>query len=239
MTQPATEQPPFYCPECGHKHRADLSGLVGHPGAHAKVTCHRCGTTLKLHVAPDGMPICERAGEALAGLEDEPAQHAPAPSAQASLATPPRGGGSQIGALLLALLAGAAGGVGAGQLLPAAGGEKEAAPAPSGLSEAAARALIDQAIQTRSARSATEMASMLEALRGEWNTLRTQMADLSAKVAALPAPAAAAGQSPELEAELKARLEAGLRSLNGRIEANYQAIKALDQRMEALVAGQK
>ena len=38
--------PPFYCPTCGQKHRADLSDLTGMDDAMARVTCAGCGIAL-------------------------------------------------------------------------------------------------------------------------------------------------------------------------------------------------
>ncbi len=234
MTEQTSQtQPRFFCPECGHKHRADLSGLIGHPGAHARVTCHRCGTTLKLHVDADGLPICEVAGEALAG-HDEPAHH-PAPASAPASAPAKAGGSTGLGGFVLALLAGAAGGFGAAQL---AGGDSAAPPqaASTGPTRAEVEDLVSAALARR---EAALRADLGDAWKPALTALEQRLAYVTGRVDALPAAGATAQENERAAAtaalaeELRQRLDQGLRSLNGRIEANYQAIKALERRADA------
>jgi serine/threonine protein kinase len=54
----AEKKPPaFYCPECGQKHRADLSGLEGKAGAMAKMNCAGCGILLGVILDEDDLPV--------------------------------------------------------------------------------------------------------------------------------------------------------------------------------------
>lgn len=71
MSAASPRQPPFYCPACGKKHRADLSALAGQAGAVAKVTCARCETVMSLRMGGDGLPKCE-ANEPLGGPMSQP-----------------------------------------------------------------------------------------------------------------------------------------------------------------------
>jgi len=71
MSTESPRQPPFYCPACGKKHRADLSALQGQASAVAKVTCARCETVMALRMGADGLPKCE-ANEPLGGPMSQP-----------------------------------------------------------------------------------------------------------------------------------------------------------------------
>ena len=71
MSAESTRQPPFYCPACGKKHRADLSALRDQAGAAAKVTCARCESVMTLRVGPDGLPKCE-SNEPIGGPMSQP-----------------------------------------------------------------------------------------------------------------------------------------------------------------------
>lgn len=59
MSTESPRQPPFYCPACGKKHRADLSALQGRSGAVAKLACARCEAEITLRIGVDGLPKCE------------------------------------------------------------------------------------------------------------------------------------------------------------------------------------
>ncbi len=58
MAPTAPKPPAFYCPECGQKHRADLSPLAGKSGVAMHTTCQGCGIRLQVHLV-DGAPVCE------------------------------------------------------------------------------------------------------------------------------------------------------------------------------------
>lgn len=71
--------PAFYCPECGQKHRADLSKLVGTPGALMRLACVGCKIPLAISLGEDGLPVCKRDDPAAA----EAAEGKPSTSAGA------------------------------------------------------------------------------------------------------------------------------------------------------------
>ncbi len=81
----AKKPPAFYCPACGQKHRADLSGLAGTPGAVMKLACVGCQVSLAVSIGADDGPVCVR---------DEPAPEASAkkkPAASEKPAAPTKG----------------------------------------------------------------------------------------------------------------------------------------------------
>ena len=46
--------PPFYCPKCGQKHRADITPLQQKPGSVLKAKCKGCGLALGVSMNADG-----------------------------------------------------------------------------------------------------------------------------------------------------------------------------------------
>ena len=87
MTGDEKKPPPFFCPECGQKHRADISALIGVEGAVMKATCAGCGIALAVTLDEDDLPTCT-ALEEFAGAEpvDEPAEPEPPPAPVSSRA---------------------------------------------------------------------------------------------------------------------------------------------------------
>lgn len=59
MSADTPTTPPFYCPACGKKHRADLSALGDGSLALARVTCARCEVVMSIFLGSDGLPKCE------------------------------------------------------------------------------------------------------------------------------------------------------------------------------------
>ncbi len=59
MSTESPRPPPFYCPACGQKHRADLSALKARASAVAKLACSRCEVVMALQLGADGLPKCE------------------------------------------------------------------------------------------------------------------------------------------------------------------------------------
>src|SRR6187455_121956 len=57
-TQETRKPPPFYCPKCGQKHRADLSPLRGKAGSVMRAVCKGCGEALGVSLDAQGQPRC-------------------------------------------------------------------------------------------------------------------------------------------------------------------------------------
>ena len=60
IPKPEKKPPAFYCPDCGQKHRADLSVLEGRPGAVMKASCKGCGHPLGVSLGGPGGVTCVR-----------------------------------------------------------------------------------------------------------------------------------------------------------------------------------
>jgi len=229
------QSPPFYCPECGHKHRADLTMLAEHPGSHAKVKCHRCGLVIQLSVDAEGMPVVERADGGLPGLEKEPVSAAPPRSAPPPPPLPEPtasrgGGGGLFAAAIVAAIVSAA----VTMLVPRPEKKDVAAPAPdTGMEDRFASLDLRLEELSREVKSATPDAGVDAGALAQANA---RFAELEARLTALKADVKAAGDGARSELEsrgatLQKKLDEGLRSLNGRIESNYQALKALEKRL--------
>lgn len=59
MSGEEKKPPPFFCPKCGQKHRADLSELSGVVGAVMKTPCAGCGIDLAVTLDEDDLPVCQ------------------------------------------------------------------------------------------------------------------------------------------------------------------------------------
>src|SRR5262245_16011717 len=55
-TSETRKPPPFYCPKCGQKHRADLSPLRGKQGSVMRAVCKACGVALGVSLDASGQP---------------------------------------------------------------------------------------------------------------------------------------------------------------------------------------
>ena len=76
--------PPFFCPSCNQKHRANIDELLGNPQAVMRATCTRCGLSLTITLNEDGSLACADASDessADAPAADDPGapKAAPAP----------------------------------------------------------------------------------------------------------------------------------------------------------------
>jgi hypothetical protein len=223
--------PPFYCPSCGKKHRADLSALAGRTGAHAKVTCQRCEIVMTISLGADGLPKCE-ALETPAAIDS--ASPSPAPQATADTADPGGTMSRTRPALLLATAAVVAGVVSFLMVSFAGGGPAEAGAEAARIDELsqAVEDLRKQLAERGGNRSHWKEASEDAAAR-----IRT----LEARVAAVEKATAGNGSGVESLGTLFATANASFEklrkdytSLHGRIEANYQRSRAIEKRLEAL-----
>jgi hypothetical protein len=231
------QSPPFYCPECGHKHRADLTMLAEHPGSHAKVKCHRCGLVIQLSVDAEGMPVVERADGGLAGLEKEavsaaPPRSAPPPSPNPEPAAARSGGGGFVTTVLVAAIVGGA----VAHFVPRPEKKAEETATPdTGMEDRLASLDLRLEELAREVKSAAQAPS---ADPGALAQANARFAEIEARLTALKAEAKAVGDGARSELEtrgaaLQKKLDEGLKSLNGRIESNYQALKALEKRLPA------
>lgn len=221
--------PPFYCPACGKKHRADLSALIGHEGAHAKVTCHRCNVEMTLFLGSDGLPKCE--------VRDAAAQAAGTQTSSAVATTaahPAASGGSMPKSNVMVLVAAAVIAGVVSFLATSLGGAKPSGDdARIGKLEAALEQAQAQIAALRDAAGAPQPAGDVEGLK------RT----IGAKVASLRKTVSANGDGignlTQMFQKANAnftKLGADYKALNGRIEANYQKGRELDKRMKAVEA---
>jgi hypothetical protein len=211
--------PPFYCPACGKKHRADLSALLGQPGAVAKVTCARCGAVMALRIGEDGLPRCEI---------PQPAADAAAPAARPVGRKTPSGGPMPKSALLVPVLAAAvAAAVVSFVVAKAAGGKPP--PAKAGDEVAALHKTVDD-LRGEVASLREALATATAASKHDHSDLQAQLQVATERVGKLEG---AAGKSAELAKAVAAAQEA-TKDFNGRIEANYTTLHALSKRVEKL-----
>ena len=228
MSAERTRPPPFYCPACGKKHRADLSAIQGHPGAVAKVACARCKTVMALHIGDDGLPKCELPDHTVTKVGPAAAS-APSPPGTGL----PSGGVMSKPALLVPVLAAAViAAVVSFVVAQAAGGG--AAPPKAGAADAGA---LEKTIQELRA----EVAGLKEALGRTDAAAAHAKSDNDARLLVLGermaklegAVATRTGEHESMKASAAAAAEA-TKDFNGRIEANYTNLRVLTKRVEAL-----
>lgn len=58
---PGTKPPPFFCPLCGQKHRADLTPLLKRPGLSLRTRCQGCDAPLSIQME-GGKPVAKATG---------------------------------------------------------------------------------------------------------------------------------------------------------------------------------
>lgn len=229
MSADGTKPPPFYCPACGKKHRADLSALVGHEGAHAKVTCHRCNVEMTLFLGGDGLPKCEVRGAAAeaAGTETSSATAATAAHSAAS-------GGNMPKSNVMVLVAAAVIAGVVSFLATSLAGEKSPADDPRiGKLEAA---LEKAQAQIATLQSAAPAAQPTADVAGLERVIGAEVASLRKTVSA---NGDGIGNLTQMFQKANAnftKLGDDYKALNGRIEANYQKGRELDKRTKALEA---
>ena len=222
MSVEPTRPPPFYCPACGKKHRADLSALQGSTGAVARVTCARCETVMSLRIGDDGLPKCE--------IPDQPSTTVSAglPAAAApggAMAKP-----SMSLSLLAAAVVAAVVSFGVGRL--SAPGEGSAAAGGDARIAALETRLADLQRDLRAAQAkageAHDMASAArDGAKSVGSSVQDGMGANAAKVAAIEKAQGALGEAFDT-------VKADYKLLNGRIEANYANLRGVTKRVEAL-----
>ncbi len=70
MAADEKKYPSFFCPQCGQKHRADLSPLEGHPDSLMRTRCRGCGVPLTVGLEK-GKPRCLVAVDEVADPTDD------------------------------------------------------------------------------------------------------------------------------------------------------------------------
>lgn len=228
MSAAGPNPPPFYCPACGKKHRADLSALIGHEGASAKVDCHRCGIEMTLSVGSDGLPKCETHGPPA----DPSAVQAMSPAEAAAVLS---GGAMSKSNLPLHLLLAAvvAAVVSFGVVSATKGdGEKDG--------DASRMEALEQRIQELEASAEQDVPSVAqsdpEALNALEKKLRASITSVEEGLAAQTKTLAGLEQLHAQMSNAFAKVQQAYKKLNGRIEANYQAGREVDKRLKALEA---
>lgn len=232
----------YRCPKCGKKHAADLSALEGHPEIHGKVHCMKCHELLWLSLGEDGSPRVEIYADHLRHMESEaaasanrPAAAASAPESSTTVKKPSSLGPILAAALVAAIvsfLVGQATGGGKQDELRGSAGVREAGGSEDTGSEAASEALgalqADlQALRSDAGAAASahakfeaELRSAVDAQTGALDGMNATLGELRATLDAIRARLA--------------KVEASYDGLHGRIEMNYNNLRAATKRMDAL-----
>lgn len=211
MSTESPRQPPFYCPACGKKHRADLSALQQQDGAVAKVTCHRCEAVMSLRLGDDGLPKCE-AQEPIGGAMSQSASNKP------SLLLP------MAAAAIIAVVAS----VGVGLALK---------PAPAGPAEDPRVEALEK--QVESLRG--EVATLREQVQQTTDELAADSKTFAARIDGAEKAVASLGETVTGMEQRTAKLATSFLGIQkdhedhaGRIEANRVAAFQLRKKVEAL-----
>ena len=243
MNDASHEPRPFDCPDCGHHHKADLHGMVGHPEVHGKVPCAKCGKLMWLSLQENGEPLVELFEEHLhaeahekrvtdAKVKREAAAVAGAavqPPVEASVGT---GGGSMMGTLFAAAIVAAL----VSLLLGNLGSKDSGAQTDPRVDE-----LQKQVSAWREDSAAAR--SEAKAFSGKLAALETAIQQQATDAAARPQDgagaeqAAAAAIKPVADkqaalAEALAGVKAAYKALDGRIEGNYIKLRQIDKRLK-------
>lgn len=238
MSTDIHEPRPFDCPDCGHHHKADLHGMVGHPEVHGKVPCAKCGKTLWLSLDDEGEAIVELYEEHLheAIHQERVAAHeakvaASAAEKAAAAAGEPAGGGGPslvltvIAAALVALavslaMAGPKGGGGGGK--------------GQGNNDARIEAMAADIQALKVAPADPKLLELGREIQRLEKQLGEGLASVSKSAGGDPAVLKAIHDTNASLTEAVAAVKASYKSLHGRIEGNYTALRQLDKRVKKL-----
>ncbi len=214
--------PPFYCPACGRKHRADLGALRARDHAAARLTCVRCQALLSLRLGTDGLPRCEVLTPSPTDVP-APAPRAPRTAGDAMKKVP-----LPLTLIASAVVAAVVGFAAAGARQPATAPPPDEAARITVLEATAARLTTRLDAQARQVQAALQQAQAAEARVTAMRTwaeggLRTN----AATVRGLESARGAITKDVE-------RLRAEYRALQGRIEGNYVNLRGLTKRLKAL-----
>ena len=227
MSAEATRPPPFYCPACGKKHRADLRALQDRADATARVACARCEAVMSLRMGEDGLPTCEIL---------EPSPHdAPATASPDTVLQDAGTNGDPMSksnlslSVLVAAVVAALVSFGVGRLTAA---EPGAAPRDDKAFEKLRREVdmltAKLAAEQGRAQQAIEIASKAVAKVGTTQAwAEAGVRANAAKVTGLEKAQAAISKAFE-------QTKADYKALNGRIEGNYTNLRGLTKRVKKL-----
>lgn len=256
MSADAPPSPPFYCPACGKKHRADLSALGDGSQAQARVTCARCQIVMSIFLGSDGLPKCEAraqpetrsdpaqqdqtartasptassdtAAAALGSSDGVPMSHTPRPLKKAGLPLQ-LAAAALVGALVSFLVASA--------VTPSTTGD---GPAPGPGAGQGAEQGLEQVLRQIGALE-TRLASSEEALTLERSDRTRVERDLRDAIASNATGLNAQGQTVTRMEQLQTssnaavqKIQGDYQGLHGRIERNYTQVSALTRRMDKL-----
>ncbi len=232
MSAEPEHRPPFYCPACGKKHRADLSALQDRSDATARLTCARCDTVMGLSLGSDGLPTCEIL-EPPSTQSDAAAAATGAPTG-AALPGEAMSKPSMSLSLLAAAVVAAAVSFGVGQLT---GGDGPAAAGPSTASFTALQgrfAKLESELATQRDATRDALAALAKAQENAAGAPAAALASIEAGVRANAAKVTGLEKSQGSITEAFEGIKSNYKELNGRIEGNYVALRGLTKRLKML-----
>ena len=237
MNDSSHEPRPFDCPDCGHHHKADLHGMVGHPEIHGKVPCAGCGKTLWLSLDEKGEALVELYEEHLheAVHQQRIAAHKAKTQAEAAAeGTATAGGSGGGGSLVVSVIAAAVVAVVVSLVM---GGSKSGGDG-EGHNDAKIQAL-EQSLDDLKGVAATAGADVSEVGRklGELETrLNERIATLSEATKGDPAALKAIQDTGAALTEALRAVKASYKAVHGRIEGNYTRLNQVEKRLKKLEA---
>ena len=222
--------PPFYCPACGKKHRADLSGLRGTAGAQAKVVCARCEIVMSIFLGEDGLPKCEV-------LERPAAKNEPvAASSEAPAAARPPSDGGTMSKSSLPLQLAAAAVIAAVVSFVVVSATKPAEAPKSPDTQTPATGVMDKLAQleARLATSEREVRAGKLALVQMGKDLRAAVESNAKGLNAQGKTLSGIEQLQGTTDEALKKIQGSYKRLDGRIEGNYTQLSSLKRQVKKI-----
>lgn len=245
MSSDSHEPRPFTCPDCGHNHKADLHGMVGHPEVHGKVPCAKCERILWLSLDDQGEAVVELYEEHLhaAAHQERIAAHKARLEAEAALAaaqTPVARGPSLFSSVFAAAIVAILISLAMSASKSPGGSEDDAQEQRSSNAriDAMAQEIDDLRSQAAAARiDAQGVAAQIDGLKKLIEASRSPRPG-----ATTPATATDTALLKQLQRSGAAfttaldALQASYSSLHGRIEGNYTSLRQAAKRLDKLEA---
>jgi hypothetical protein len=226
MTTDAPKPPPFYCPACGRRHRAEAGWGGAGSAAPVRVTCQRCGAAMAFALGADGLPTCELLAAPADAGRVATASRGPVTPTGGAMPRSPLALPLSLAALVAAVVAFVV-----AQLAPARGAPAPEDPRVAALEQrlAETEARLHEAIARAEAAGRKAVEPLVQEL-GE------RVASLSSGLGAQAQTLAGIEQLHRQAGEGALELREQVRAMSGRVEANYQRGRELTKRVEALEA---